>query len=633
MIFIVLKGSNYNFMRRSKYILVLFTICIYIVITSCEKKTGKLNTEDKTESFDSVYKTSKIVLPEETQENYLKRMQWWRDSKYGMFIHWGLYSILAGEYNGEITPTIAEWIQNTLKIPLADYKKLMTDFNPIQFNANEWVSIAKAAGMKYIVLTSKHHDGFALFESKVSDYNIMNTPYQKDIVKQLKEACSKQGLKFGLYYSHIIDWEHPDAFTGVGELSNRMNSLDYDPNKMDRTKYLNEKSFPQLKEILTNYGKIDILWFDMGGGLTNDEIHQFVKITRALQPEIIISSRIGEFEAPKILDSKMLFDFYTPSDNYFTGDDLPIPWEMCGTTNGSWGYRKDDTEWRGPELILNSLVACVSRNGNYLLNVGPMSNGKIPENPAENLKKVGYWLDKNGEAIYGAKGSSFPWNYDWGYITEKPQKIYLNIFNWPKNNSIEVNGIVSKVNNVNLLDTNQELKFVQNGRFLSIDITDIDKKDLAKVLVVNYKDENLKIDNLISQSLNKSIRLDRISGTYNIDSLTTTWNFKVNTPGKYKIQLLSNEKKRHSNPQWVGSKQEGTIVVNNKFISVKLNKDSEKINPSLFFYKQITSNVGEIEFTEKGNYTLHLKGFEIGAGKWTNGLGLSHIQLLPSKSK
>ncbi len=600
-------------MKDLKQIFLIFNV-IFIFI-SCQKTNKK-----QLKNF------SQNVLIK-TEAESLNRMQWWKDAKYGMFIHWGLYSELAGEYKGEITPTIAEWIQNTLKIPLSEYKKIMKEFYPVKFDADFWASIAKAAGMKYVILTSKHHDGFALFDSKVSDYDIMNTPYNKDIVKQLKEACKKQGLKFGLYYSHVIDWEHPHAYTGEGKFKNRMNSLDYDPNKMDRSKFLKEKSYPQLREILTNYGKIDVIWFDMGGGLDKNEINEFVKITRELQPEIIISSRIGNSDFEDIFKKERSFDFYTPSDNYYTGDDLPIPWEMCGTTNGSWGYRNDDHEWRDPKMIVSSLVASVSRNGNYLLNVGPNANGEIPNDAVKNLLEAGKWLQNNKDAIYGAKGSSFPWNYKWGFVTEKSNKIFLNVFNYPKNNIIELNGLMNSVNSVSILNNKKELKYKQNGRFLSIDIKEVKQDSIAITLVVNYSDDKQKINPLISQSLNNSIRLDRIAGHYDKEVLETSWEFEVNTIGKYKIELLSNEKARHSNPKWVGSDQKGTLEIGKSIIPVSLKRDKEEINKSLFFYKEITSNIGYITFLEKGKQKLILKNFEINAGKWKSGLGLNYIQL------
>ncbi|MEM8521834.1 alpha-L-fucosidase [Flavobacterium sp. PL12] len=582
-------------------------------------------------NFDAYFKSntpSKVDLPYETEEEYQKRMQWWKDAKYGMFIHWGLYSILGGEYNGEITPKIAEWIQNTLKIPGSEYKKLMDQFNPKDFDADEWVSVAKAAGMKYMIITSKHHDGFALFNSKVSAYNVMNTPFKRDIIKELKAACDKQGIKFGLYYSHAIDWDNSQAYIGEGALRDRMNLVDFDSKKMDRAKYLKEKSFPQLREILTNYGTIDIIWFDMGKGLDNEEIREFVKITKELQPNIIISSRIGDEAAPVAMNKDLYFDFFTPSDNYFTGDQMPIPFEMAGTTNTSWGYRKDDHEWRKPNFILNSLIASASRNGNYLLNVGPMASGLMPAEPVKNLKIAGSWLKENGESVYNTTPSPFPWNYNWGYVTQKPNKIYLNVFNWPKNNTIELNGIISSIDKIHVLGNSKNIKFKQDGRFLTLDLAGVSKKEFATPIVVEYKDAELKIDRNLSQNKENNISLDRITSSYMKDEAISSWQFKVHTPGKFKIRIVSNEKGNHSKPVWTGSEQTGSIQVAGKIIPVSLKRDTEMINPTLFFYKEIGSNAGEIELLKAGTYTLQLKGFKIGADKWTEGLGLEKIELI-----
>ncbi len=590
--------------------------------------TKTSNYQSNIEAYFKSNVPSKVEIPYETEEEYQARMQWWKDAKYGMFIHWGLYSILGGEYNGEVTPKIAEWIQNTLKIPASEYKKLVEQFNPTKFNADEWAKTAKEAGMKYMIITSKHHDGFALFNSKVSEYDVMSTPFKRDIIKELKEACDKQGIKFGLYYSHAIDWDSPDAYIGEGKLQERMNTVDFESSKMDRAKYLKEKSFPQLREILTNYGTIDIIWFDMGKGLDNEEIREFVKITKELQPNIIISSRIGDEIAPTDINKNFYFDFFTPSDNYFTGDHLAIPFEMAGTTNTSWGYRKDDHEWREPLFMLNSLIASASRNGNYLLNVGPMANGLMPEEPVKNLKKAGEWLKTNGESVYSTTPSPFPWNYNWGYVTQKPNKIFLNIFNWPVSNQIDLNGIITKVDKIHALGSTKTVNFKQEGRFLTIDLAGVDKKEFATPLVVEYKDEELNINTSISQGSHNDIRLDRITSTYLKDEAMSSWSFEIHTPGKFKINIVSNEKGNHSKPDWTGSEQKGSVQVAGKIIPVHLKRDSEKINPTLFFYKEITSHVGDIEFPKKGTYTLQLKGFKIGADKWTEGLGLEQIELI-----
>lgn len=575
---------------------------------------------------------SDVVLPYETENEYLTRMQEWRDAKYGLFLHFGLYSLLGGEYKGEMSPKLAEWIQNTMKIPLNEYKKLVKQFNPVQFNADTWARFAKDAGMKYVVLTSKHHDGFALWDSKVSDYDIMSTPFKKDIVKQLKEACSKYGLKFGLYYSHNIDWEDPNNLIAGGDgnggnSSAWTNTTDFVPDQMNKQLYLEKKAFPQLKELLTNYGKIDILWFDMGTGLTNNEVRQFVKIARELQPQIVISSRVGSEPGEKYLQKDMLFDFYTPDDNFFTGDTLSMPWEMVGTTNTSWGYRKGDNHWRSSKFVLSSLLACASRNGNYMINIGPTSDGTFPQESSVMLKSVGNWLQKNGEAVYGTSKSPFPWNYEWGYVTQKQNRLFLNVMEWPENGMIQLNGVLSKVKNVYLLDGKNQIPYEQEKRFLTINLSDLKADDLATTLVVEYEGK-LEISSVISQGLEGDISLDRITASYDSSHKLTTWKFEIQNPGIFRVKIVSNEKGSHNHPDWSGSAQEGAIQSAEQILPVKLSRDKEMIDPSLFFYKKIISNVGELKFIKPGVYSLQLKDFEIDARKYGKGFGLQQIKLI-----
>ncbi|WP_316816100.1 alpha-L-fucosidase [Pedobacter nyackensis] len=571
--------------------------------------------------------TSAIQLPVETEEQYQQRMKWWKDEKYGMFIHWGLYAVLSGYYNGVRTPSIPEWIQNTLHIPLEEYKKLVSQFNPVKFNADDWARLAKAAGMKYVVLTAKHHDGFALFDSKVTTYDIAGTPYKKDVVKALKEACHKQGLKFGLYYSHNIDWEHPQNAIRNGGKRNWNNLTDFKPEEMNKDLYLKEKAYPQLKELLTNYGKIDILWFDMGTGLNSDEVRSFVKICKDLQPEILISSRVGAEVAEKEAHRDMLFDFYTPDDNFFTGDDLPMAWEMVGTTNGSWGYRKDDTHWRTPKMILSSLLACASRNGNYMLNMGPMPNGLMPPEATESILKVGNWLERNGEALYYTKGSPFAWDETWGYVTQKPGKLYLNITQWPENNRLYVKGLLSKPVKITLLGDDKALPFEHKGSSLSIPLSGISKVELATTIVATFESDKISTTPLAEQGEDKNIALYRIDGHYDASKKLSAWTFKVHTPGRYRVTITSNEKGSHSKPEWTGADQQGALEVAEQTIPVKLNRDEEKINATLFFYKEIQSHIGQINLPRAGIYTLRLKNFEINARKWNPGLFLDKIEL------
>lgn len=575
---------------------------------------------------------SDVFLPYETENEYLSRMQGWRDAKYGLFLHFGLYSILGGEYQGKMAPGLVEWMQNTMKIPGSEYKKIVKQFNPVKFNADAWARFAKDSGMKYVVLTSKHHDGFALWNSKVSDYDVISTPFKKDIVKELKDACHKYGLKFGLYYSHNIDWEDPNNLVSGGKgnggnSSAWTNTTDFDPLKMNKQVYLEKKAFPQLKELLTNYGKIDILWFDMGTGLTNNEVRQFVKIARDLQPEILISSRVGAEPSEKYLQRDMLFDFYTPDDNFFTGDTLSMPWEMVGTTNTSWGYRKGDNHWRSSKFILTSLLACASRNGNYMINVGPMADGTFPSQSSAMLESVGKWLQKNGEAVYGADKSPFAWNFAWGFVTQKQGKLFLNVMEWPINKKLQLNGLMSHVKKVYLLDGGKQLDYQQNGRYLTINIANLNPDSLATTFVIEY-DGKLETAEKIAQGEDNNVSLDRIAGSYDQLHKLTTWKFEIQNPGTFKVKMISNEKGKHDRPEWIGSEQAGAIQAAGQIIPIKLTRDYEIIDPSIFFYKRITSNIGELKFDKPGTYSLQLKDFEIDARKYSKALGLQQIELI-----
>ena len=279
-------------------------------------------------------------------------------------------------------------------------------------------------------------------------------------------------------------------------------------------------------------------------------------------------------------------------------------------------------------MILSSLIASASRNGNYLLNVGPSGTGEIPHEAVENLKVAGTWLKKYGESVYGTQPSPFPWNYNWGYVTQKPNKLYLNISDWPATNQINLNGLITKIDNVHVLGNSKPIKFTQDGRFLKIDLSAVEKIDLSTPLVVEYKDASLNVDHNISQGSDNAIRLDRITSTYNKDELLSSWKFTIHTPGKYKIDIISNEKGGHSKPTWTGAEQTGSVQVEGKIIPFVLKRDEEKINPSLFFYKEIVSHVSEINFSKAGTYTLQLKNIDVDADKWTKGFGLDRIELI-----
>lgn len=355
----------------------------------------------------------------ETQEQRDKRMAWWREARFGMFIHWGIYSVPAGVWDGKEVPGIGEWIMHHAKIPVAEYAKLATQFNPAKFDAEAWVKLAKEAGMKYIVITSKHHDGFAMFRSAASPFNIYDaTPFKRDPLKELSEACRKHDIKLGFYYSQAQDWHHPGGAAAGGH---------WDPaqdGSMDD--YIRNVAVPQVKEILSNYGPVAIMWWDTPVDMTKERADMFLPLLK-LQPGIIVNNRLGHYDG----------DFGTPEQE-IPAQAPDIDWETCMTINDTWGYKSTDNNWKSTTTLVRNLIDIVSKGGNYLLNVGPTSLGEIPDPSVQRLKEIGAWMKVNGEAIYGAgKGPFSNVGFD-GRCTAKGNKLYLFVFNWPENGEITV---------------------------------------------------------------------------------------------------------------------------------------------------------------------------------------------------
>jgi len=360
------------------------------------------------------------------QNDHQRRMKWWHEAKFGMFIHWGLYSVLGRH----------EWVMEMEGIPVAEYEPLATQFKPKPNPARDWARLAKRAGMKYMVMTTKHHEGFCLFNTKTTDYCAPRQAAGRDLVKEFVDAARAEGLRVGFYYS-LMDWRHPDGARCANDEAARKRFVDY--------------IHTHIRELMTNYGKIDILWYDVSWPLDAKgwESEKMNRMVFDLQPDIIVNNR-----------NKLPGDFSTPEQRIEAAE-AGKAWEACMTMNDSWGYHKSDDAWKTPKQIIRNLITCAHDGGNYLLNIGPRPDGSIPEESVSILTAVGQWMDKNGQSIYAAERCQ-PRRCRFGSFSRRGNKLYLHVHFWP-GQTVAVAGLMTKVKRATLLATGKELTFKQDA--------------------------------------------------------------------------------------------------------------------------------------------------------------------------
>jgi alpha-L-fucosidase len=478
--------------------------------------------------------------PGETPAQRDARLKWWREARFGLFIHWGLYAVPAGTWQGKQIPGIGEWIMNRGKIPVADYAKFTEQFNPVKYDADAWVRLAKEAGMKYIVITSKHHDGFALFKSAASPYNLVDaTPFKRDALKELAAACQKHGIKLGFYYSQAQDWHHRGGAASGGHWDAAAQAGDMDA-------YIRDIAVPQVREILTNYGPIAVLWWDTPTNMTRERADLLAPLVK-LQPGLVLNNRLG---------GGYLGDTETP-ENRIPATGYPRDWEACMTMNDTWGFKSYDHNWKSATMLIRNLVDIASKGGNYLLNVGPTAEGEIPAPSVERLKAVGAWMKKNGESIYATKASPFL-RLGWGRATQKPDRLYLHVFNWPADGTLVV-PMSSGAKKAYLLgEPGKPLKFAASATGLRLTVPAATPDAISSTIVLEGVGQVAALPPPpIAPDADGSVQLPcdaadlsgkhvRVEGNTNLNlgawrglDDTVSWQVKFDRPGAYDVMITA----------------------------------------------------------------------------------------------
>jgi alpha-L-fucosidase len=457
------------------------------------------------------------------------RMRWWREARFGMFIHWGIYSVLGR----------GEWVMHNERIPLEQYEGLASRFDPADFDAREWVQLARDAGQSYIVITAKHHDGFCMFDSALTDYDIMSTPFGRDVLKELAEECHRQGIRIGWYYS-IMDWHHPDYLP----------RRDWDERPPDGADYGRHIDYVkgQLRELLTDYGEIAVIWFDGGWEHPAEEhrAEEVMAMIRELQPRVIVNNRLG-----------LRGDYETPEQEIPEAARPGRDWETCMTINYHWGYAANDDHHKSVEELLFDLVDVASKGGNFLLNVGPRPDGTIQAEHRERLRAVGAWLARNGESVYGTTAGPFR-RLPWGRCTAKPGRLYLHVLHWPGSGQLEVPGLNNEVTHAYLLSDDARTPLAadryEDGVLVAVPPRAPDEPDSVVVLeiegepdvtpmpLMQARDGTVTLRAADATVHGESARYERGAGKDNIGFWTdpedwVEWRFRPKAPGMFRVEV------------------------------------------------------------------------------------------------
>lgn len=635
----VSMGFDKMILYNIRFLSILIAVTCLVASQPMPKSIAQDSVPSKTTNLDP--------YANETSEEKDARMAWWRDARFGMFIHWGVYAVPAGVYKGEQIPGIGEWIMST-RIPVDEYRAYAKDFNPVNYDPEAWAALAKEVGMRYIVITAKHHDGFALYPSDVTDWDIADaTPYGEDLIGPLAEAARTEGIKFGLYFSQAQDWVHPGGIKRRGVWD--------EAQRGDVDEYFDNIAVPQAREILTRYQPA-VLWWDTPETTTQAQADKLAAL-KSLVPGMITNNRLGGNYAG---DTETPEQFIPPTG--FKDRDF----EVCMTMNGTWGYKSWDHNWKSTTDIIRKLCDISSKGGNFLLNIGPRADGTIPQPSIDRLKEVGVWMKVNGDAIYGTTASpfgSFPWGRATVKLREDGATAYLHVFDWPEDRKLEVPGFGSMPQSVKLMADGQSLSFspfdVNDAKGIVIDLPAVAPDpnvsviklevngavDFEKVRLRQAPDGSLALEPnrayLHSNSKN-ALKVEMKKGKENIgnwpaDKSWIYWDFRITQPGTFTLsseaatgsdvaltyQLKDGKQTEAAAPPGAGHK----IYVAEEFASLEGFEKTKVSIPSTGSEDAFAPvEFGTLEIKEPGIYVLEIRPVK---DQWDR-TRLGSVTLIPS---
>ncbi len=562
-------------------------------------------------------------------------IQWWREARFGLFIHWGLYAVPAGTWQDKQIPSLGEWIMYNGKIPIAEYEKLTPQFNPVKFDADFWVRLAKAAGMKYLVITAKHHDGFCMFRSASNPYNIVDaTPFGRDPMAELAAACRKHGLRMCFYYSQAQDWHAPGG-AGHWEESNGKgwySPAAYSRPAADFAAYLENVVKPNLHELLTQYGDIGLIWFDTPVIITREQSEDLRDYVHSIQPNCLVSGRVGHDVG----------DYGSMGDNQIPVGRVKGDWETPATLNDTWGFKSYDHNWKSADKLIYLLVDLASKGVNYLLNVGPTAEGLIPEPSIDLLREIGRWMDVNGEAIHGSAASPYPYEFDWGRITRKDGVLYLLITRWPEDGKITLPGLRSRVVTGQFLaDPAAKVGVVQRNadgwNELAITLPAHAPGKYVSVLKLTL-DGAVDVDEAPLQQADGSVLLPAhmaaVSGAATVDRGGMTagwrspedalaWTFRLKQGGRFRVEFISASAGHGA--AWKGGHEVAFTLGGTRLVAT-LAKDRDSDSPRAQHHPEAVSILGEVNLPAAGSHQATVQALAFAPDSQ---LRLAEIRLVP----